>query len=303
MENSSNKIQERVSLLCQARLAADYSIHQLAETTKIPARYIQALESYDQANYPSKLFVMGYLRNCANLLNIDIDALLEDYPPIESNNGTVVKGSVEVSLLNRRYLFGLDKHQIRWLFGSFAGTVAVVFLVFFLLTDPKEQDGIGLIDSRPQYSVAPLFTDSDSLIKRPNEPSNMTLEDQASSPADVNVHGDELTKKSLIADEVLSHQEAEYLVAHNSERDDKANLALLELEFQGASWVELSDAKGQQLYRDLAKKGSKLTFSAHLPMKLLLGNGPQVNVFLNSQPFAIQGYRDDNSVRLVIDAL
>ena len=55
------------------------------------------------------------------------------------------------------------------------------------------------------------------------------------------------------------------------------------------------------MYRDLAKKGSKLAFSVEMPLELLLGDGRQVEVFLNGQPFAIQSYRDDNSVRLTID--
>ena len=38
-----------------------------------------------------------------------------------------------------------------------------------------------------------------------------------------------------------------------------------------------------------------------MPLELLLGDGRQVEVFLNGQPFAIQSYRDDNSVRLTID--
>ena len=56
------------------------------------------------------------------------------------------------------------------------------------------------------------------------------------------------------------------------------------------------------MYRDLAKKGSKLAFSVKMPLELLLGDARQVEVFLNGQPFAIQSYRDDNSVRLTIDS-
>ena len=73
MENASNTEKAPVSLLSQARIAAGLSLPQLAEITRIPARYLQALESHDYAHFPSNLFVIGYLRNCADVLEVDIN--------------------------------------------------------------------------------------------------------------------------------------------------------------------------------------------------------------------------------------
>ena len=314
MENSSNTLKNTVSLLAQARIAAGLSLVELAEITRIPYDYIQALEAHDYVNFPSYLFFIGYLRNCADLLDVDMNTLLDDYDLNELNRGSLDRDLKGNDQFNQRYFWGLDKSQLQWLFCSFAATVTVTLLVFFVLAGQESQHSDGMVDHRDQFMVEPVLVEAHSLIKaaeRSESELDLDLDLDLDQPIgqpkvidqDYDLVTDALGSAPVLLTSALqaSPQRVAPLVEAELDSIGDEVLSLLELEFEGASWVELTDAAGKRLYRDMAKKGSKLAFSAKLPMDLLLGDGRQVSVFLNRQPFAIQSYRDDNSVRLTID--
>lgn len=55
------------------------SIHELATTTRISARWIAALEQEKFDQLPAAVFATGYVRNLARALGIDPDELLSRY--------------------------------------------------------------------------------------------------------------------------------------------------------------------------------------------------------------------------------
>lgn len=310
MENASNTEKAPVSLLSQARIAAGLSLQQLTEITRIPARYLQALESHDYAHFPSNLFVIGYLRNCADVLAVDINALLEDYDLEELPKASTAIDVVEHTQANRRYIFNLEKHQLQWLICSFVATLVVILTVFLYLVGQNDETSDYLIDQREQYLAEPVFTEGEFISEPADRITSERVGDKVARPIDLIAHAqsEEKLMGGLAADLgsleptlEISRQDRIPSPATESQLVADQASALIELAFNGASWVDLTDARGQRVYRDLAKKGSKLAFSVEMPLELLLGDGRQVEVFLNGQPFAIQSYRDDNSVRLTID--
>ena len=308
MENASNSEKAPVSLLSQARIAAGLSLQQLTEITRIPARYLQALESHDYAHFPSNLFVIGYLRNCADVLAVDINALLEDYDLEELQKSSTAIDVAEHTEANRRYLLNLEKHHLQWLLCSFVTAVVVILMVFLIFVGQYDLNNDDHITHPEQDLVEPVVKESEFILKPADSVANEFVADEATSPTDViSQSGDSPMDK--LADDVssvdplieVSRQARPPLAVAESEDLADEDLVLIELAFNGASWVDLTDATGQRVYRDLVKKESKLAFSVAMPLELLLGDARQVKVFLNGQPFAIQSYRDDNSVRLMID--
>ena len=308
MENASNTEQAPVSLLSQARIAAGLSLQQLTEITRIPSRYLQALESHDYAHFPSNLFVIGYLRNCADVLAVDINALLEDYDLEKLQKATTAIDVPEHTEVNRRYFFNLEKYQLQWLLCSFVAALVVILTVFLFLVGQNAQKSDDVIDQREQFQTEPVFTEGEFISEPANLVASERIVDKAVRSIAVIVPSEETRMGELAADlgslepteEVSRQNTIPSATAEPKLVADQAS-TLIELAFNGVSWVDLTDARGQRVYRDLAKKGSKLAFSVKMPIELLLGDARQVEVFLNGQPFAIQSYRDDNSVRLTID--
>ena len=153
----------------------------------------------------------------------------------------------------------------------------LILTVFLFLVGQNAQKTDDVIDQREQFQTESVFREGEFI----SEPADLGLVEPTEEVSQQNTIPSATSEPKLVVDQAL---------------------ALIELAFNGACWVDLTDARGQRVYRDLAKKGSKLAFSVKMPVELLLGDARQVKVFLNGQPFAIQNYRDDNSVRLTIDA-
>ncbi|MAV75372.1 MAG: hypothetical protein CL691_01950 [Cellvibrionales bacterium] len=286
MENAPNTEKAPVSMLSQARIAAGLSLQQLADVTRIPSRYLQALESHDYDHFPSNLFAIGYLRNCAELLDVDSNSLLDDYDIEKLQKASKTISIAEHTETSRRYFFNLEKYQLKWLLCSFVAAFVVILTIFLFLVGQNFQHNDELVDHREQYLAKSVFTDGESIIESADLIASERAAVKPERPKDTFAQS-----KNTLMDE---------LIAIESSLATDQDSALIELRFKGISWVDLTDARGQRVYRDLAKKGSNLAFFVEVPLELLLGDARQVEVFLNREPFAIESYRDDNSVRLTI---
>jgi cytoskeleton protein RodZ len=65
--------------LRQQRESREITLDEIAESSKIGKRYLEALESNDFAALPGGVFTKGYLRTYAEAIGIDPEPLLEDY--------------------------------------------------------------------------------------------------------------------------------------------------------------------------------------------------------------------------------
>ena len=79
--------------------------------------------------------------------------------------------------------------------------------------------------------------------------------------------------------------------------------ARLDLNFSGASWVDISDVHGRHLLHGLIEAGSTRSLMGSAPLLVVLGNAPVVTLRLNGQA-VLPGtlVRRDGSAHLMIDA-
>jgi cytoskeleton protein RodZ len=79
--------------------------------------------------------------------------------------------------------------------------------------------------------------------------------------------------------------------------------ARLDLNFSGASWVEIADVRGRRLLQGLIEAGSTRTVTGSAPLLVVLGNAPAVTLRVNGQA-VLPGtlLRRDGSAHLMIDA-
>ena len=67
------------TLLKKAREKKKKDIRKIADVLCIRACYLQALEESDYENFPGRTYAIGFLRNYADFLGLDVDALIEQY--------------------------------------------------------------------------------------------------------------------------------------------------------------------------------------------------------------------------------
>ena len=64
------------SVLAQARAATGLSTRDVAETLNLSISVVQAIESGDESNMPAQVYVKGYVRAYAKLVNLDPEPLV-----------------------------------------------------------------------------------------------------------------------------------------------------------------------------------------------------------------------------------
>ena len=62
--------------LRQAREARGWTVHQLADLTKIRTDHIRALEEGNYNVFAAPVYIQGFVRTCANLLKLDVPAVM-----------------------------------------------------------------------------------------------------------------------------------------------------------------------------------------------------------------------------------
>lgn len=78
---TSNKADDQTpgEILREARLAREYTVEELCGLTMLSRRTVEALEDNRFETLPQPVFVRGYYRKCAKILDIDGDRLLQAY--------------------------------------------------------------------------------------------------------------------------------------------------------------------------------------------------------------------------------
>ena len=71
--------------LTAAREARELTLDQVADATRIPVNYLEALENEDLGAFTSDLHVRGFLRNYASFVGLDQDELIDAYNQLLGN--------------------------------------------------------------------------------------------------------------------------------------------------------------------------------------------------------------------------
>ena len=317
----SKPVASESGLLASARARLGLSLLDLADETRIPKRHLAALENHQVDRLPAKLFVIGYLRTCAERLGLGLDELLAEYGVAEaivrdatasaSSADTVLAGDTAHSVLSPGP--GMAVRPTVWRIAAFA-IVPLLFIVLFAWIYSIKDDAVAqsvdseiLLDMQP----APLGQLASVAVNQQLRKPEVVSEVRAVSEIKVQpVIETELIEVALVeisestsTSEVVSQPAA---AIANTGAIDTVSFAQDQLQdrlvisVKEDSWVHITDSAGSQLFRDLAKAGKKIDVSGDLPFDVHLGNAPGLALELNGSPFAITDYRDDNSARLVL---
>jgi cytoskeleton protein RodZ len=63
----------------------------------------------------------------------------------------------------------------------------------------------------------------------------------------------------------------------------------LTLHFSGGSWVQVADARGRLLLEGMQPAGSSRSVSGPAPLRVVLGNAPQVALEVGGRPASLTG--------------
>ena len=112
-------------LLTETRIEKDLELDQVARETNIAKRYLEALESDDYSVFPAEPYIVGFLRNYCEYLDLDPEEITNLYKQIK-----IQETSLPPDALLEKRGFALSKPLIIG-FGVLAAIAVIITVVFF----------------------------------------------------------------------------------------------------------------------------------------------------------------------------
>ncbi len=296
-----------------ARESRDLSIEDVAARLKLDVRKIRALEQGDIVDFAAPVFAAGYLRTYARLMELSEEEVLADFTELASvheqaidpasavNNETYSKMSNEISSR-----FSLrDKSSGNHLGKvGFAG-VLIVGLVYFLwpVTEGERTDAVSSdTRSRLTEQAVEIAVPSLEIVTEEKVDDAQTTEIQ--SPAEKQVVEKQIIVETEQSELVSPEMPAEPVVIPEIETETLAagQSSELILIFNGDSWAEVQDARGQRLIYRLGKSGTRSVVKGVAPFTVQLGYVQGVDILYNGAAYDLSKYANRRSVRLRIGA-
>jgi len=269
-------------LLRCAREQQGLTIESASAQSRIKAGVLEAIESGETGKIPS-VYLRGYIRNYARFLAVDtaeLETRINDVKGAEPEVRTVF------TVKNRR------NSGEKWLkASSYLVASALIATLAWQFTHEAVRFSQG--DSKLS-SANGLPAESDVSAEPDTRSSNTHLN---ASIASVEI----LSKRSELASDSAAEQ-AWAAISDTSEAvgDDASPLHNLSISTSADTWVEISDAAGNQLELDLLRAGSSREYKGQTPFDVKIGRASAVVLNMDGTAIDLGPYTRGNVARITL---
>lgn len=289
-------------LLRAAREARNMSVEELTGHTMLSRATVQALEENDFGRLSQPVFVRGYYRKCAKVLEMPEDELMAAYAARTGVEGPKPASPRQVDVVPQ----DVTPDGRRMLAAVLLG-VAVVAGMALWFALPALQQGAG--DSSP-VAISEDRSDSDALAETLESAADTLAAPEPESTAGTPVSQDAAqVQSSLPTPQLQKPAPAERLAGDEPAGSDspaqtEAPLAPggLHFRFNQASWVDIRNGNGKRLLGGIVDGDSEYTYPAEDgPFDVRLGYTPGIEMYVNGQAFDLDAKTDsDNTARFIL---
>jgi len=311
---------------------------EIARELKLDVGLIDALERGDLHRLPP-VYAAGYIRAYAKRVELDADELVAEYIAQEATHTPKLKK--DSNPLPERYRrvaealpkgFSLAaanaKEQLTKNYGPLAAGVVILLLlvwqVFSIWSSDEAASGSDIVAMQSADSDASLkmptekeqadslnaqiAVESGSQSSSGKEPSTATQ--QSAKPAAEKTNNAENQAGKTPPDSAKSElAEKTQAPASKNENENIDAIALLEkknstnlvLTFNRNSWVDIRDATGKHIIRQLGIAGNTQKVSGQAPFQVLLGYGHGVTIEYNGNEVDFSAFQGDRVARFTLE--
>ncbi|MBW8371403.1 MAG: DUF4115 domain-containing protein [Thiobacillus sp.] len=262
-ENGQSQIGQ---ILRDAREQQGMTLEDAAARLRLMHRQVEAMETDDFESLGQPVFARGFVRNYARLLGLAPETLLArmEGAPAEPTAVSHAEPPLPRSWLTSPWLILL-------LLGMLVVVAAPVALYWWLNSEGEDDAGSRVQQSAAQAPPAPVAVP---------QPVAAPVEAPLVAPEPVSVPPDAPAAASA------EPTEAGASVAPET----PAVKGVLHLEFGDESWVEIKDASGRMLYRQLNPPGSSVDILGQPPFDVVIGNAEQARMTYNGRPIDLKPF-------------
>ncbi len=252
--------------LSEAREARNLSLAEVAQQLKLSASQVAALEADAYDRLPGPVFVRGFVRNYARLMELDADELVES---VGLPHETVqARAAVPFS----RDIPFPEQRKTRWMPYAIAllvlaGTV-VGFELFFSMPDAVMVSTVS--PNVPPARVAPPAM--------PSTPAKAVTVESPSQSAP-------LPQNEVVAAPLFGAVIVQVSEPTPAPAQKKTGIAELHFVFETPSWIEVRDSNDRILFSQLNPAGTEQHVQGRAPLSLVVGNAQGVRLTYNGQAF------------------
>lgn len=285
------------AIIRQSRERRGLSLEDLAAQTKLARGTLDALERDDFSSLLEPVYVRGYYRKCAKVLDVPEKGLIEAY-----ENRVVQRAPSPPSKL--RLASGTDHgsdNRVPVWIGVVIALVAVVLISVAWFARERQQYVPPSVAARAGTVPGPAETGGTGTAPPDAQPGP----EQVQQPVDAGIGAATIGVPSVGAPPDATTEPVPAPQAGATPAPvappaaaSSAGAKPLKMSFAVTSWVRIDDAGGRTLLNDLVRAGEERNLSGAAPLSVFLGNAPGVTVEFDGQPVDISGAtRDNNTAR------
>lgn len=300
--------------LKNARLAKEFDLARMADRLHLTVDMVEALECDDYSEMPARVFVRGYIRNYARVVELPADSVVGQFDQLWPEDEQMVR-------INKAPHLPADSRPAKNWAAAMTWLLAIAGLALFLVWwqgyldrftapldgSPATQDSL---QAPPQPGDAGLALPAQpaeaSEGAEPAEPALLQGSGELQLPRPLPLEPPVVDSQAPVEPQVTAVQptvEAEP-VAEPEQASTVAAQAeapagpVVTVSFSEDCWVDIRDSSRSFRLFGTMRKGSQKVLEGEPPYKMVLGNAAAVSVLVDGEPFDLTPYSKDNIARL-----
>ena len=299
-----------------ARIDMELSIEDVATRMHLSIAILEAIEDNNFDDITAPIFVKGYLRAYARIVLLNEDEMIQQYlnyyseedPPISSTSNLapeISSDDVRIKWTTYLVILGLLVLLAAWWWNQYQLKTDVVSL------DAEQDSAIQLRQpevisdttegAEATAEVATIATEeidvSTTAIEEP------TVLIATTEVQEVVISEVQQAEVEQVAEEVVQQAEETPGEVPDEEISRVAPIGdeQLKIVIHADTWIDIKDASGHQLVRDLVPADQILNLTGQAPFAVFLGNGHGVELIYDNETIDISDrIRDNNTARLKV---
>lgn len=284
-----------------ARAAKSLSPADAAAKLKLSVRQIESLEAEDLAALPGELFVRGFVRNYARLLDINPDELIVPMDAGSAVSATITAHSEELAMTGR----GVRRWVLTPLLVLLV-FVALVGLLYQWLSQGEDALVTQNISAAPDVALAPkpeVLADqapapAPEAVAELLETEPLVVE-PLPAPASASASDTTAAVPPASAPEILTPP-APPLAPPAPPAPVSGATHALTFSVGADAWIHVTDGQGKR-YSRLLHAGSSDTLTGAAPFQLVVGEAAQVKLTYDGRPIDLKPFIGQKVARLTLE--
>ncbi len=262
--------------LRNAREALELTPEQVAQQLKLSVRQINAIEQEAFDELPSNLFIRGFVRNYARLLNVDAEPLLAylaEVLPNEQQSTASVHKPLETGVrISADHIAKKQRSFSPAVLMALLGAIIGISVAFWFLQQPSNPE-LAL----PEIESPPVLDLPVASVAVEATPETVLSTVSVASPV-ATARGASTVAISASAPTIQASSAA------------VLSMDAIKIVSTTDSWVQITDANGNKVLSEIIRPGIERTVDGKPPFAVKVGNAPKTQLYFHGQNVDLSSY-------------